>query len=130
MADEKVKARTRKVEVSSLLAIDSPGVVWILDAFDDLRQVPGVIFGGGGEPAPTPRPPAPGLPLPEAAQFIAYCSSDHSSDTPSVTVDGHWMGALVNSFGEAAKEAGAHQDGGASVFLYVNAALVGPVTMP
>ena len=129
MADEKVKARTRKVEVSSLLAIDSPGVVWFLDAFDDLRQVPGVIFGGGGSGEPsTPSRPAP-EPLPEAAQFIAYCSSDHSPEMSSVTVDGHWIGALVNSFGEAADEAAAHQDGFASVFLYVNAALVGPVTM-
>jgi hypothetical protein len=37
MPDEKVKARTRKVEVSSLLSIDSPAVLWVLHAFDELR---------------------------------------------------------------------------------------------
>ncbi len=89
-----------------------------------------MIFGGGGGEPAAPGRPAP-EPLPEAAQFIAYCSLDHTPDTSErLTVDSHWIGTLLNSFGEAANEAAAHEDGGAGVFLYVNAALVGPVTMP
>jgi hypothetical protein len=125
MPDEKVKARTRKVEVSSLLSIDSPAVVWVLHAFDELRQVPGVIFAKGGGSgsssggesgsgeagsSTTPRP-KPEPPLPEPELFVPYCSLDHSLDVPGATVDGHWMGAVADRFEAASQEAQAHDDG-------------------
>lgn len=130
MADEKTKARTRKIEVSSLLSIDSPAVVWILDSIDDLEQVPGVIFGSGGGVGEPSSPPPPKPPLPEPARYVAFCSLSHDPKLPGFTVDGHWMTQDMFEYADAQAAAAAHEDGQAAVYLYVNGAIVGPVNGP
>jgi hypothetical protein len=138
MPDEKVKAESDGdvIEVSTLLSIDSPMVIWRTD-LEALGLGGGSTGGGstgggeasgggltgGGEPSGGGEPP-----LPQVVQYIATCDAVfHGPEVEGALEDGRWFASLVQSFDEAHALAQQHLDGLAYVGVYVDGILVGPV---
>ena len=135
MGDEKVKAaKSEKIEVSTLLSIDSPMAIWHtdLDALglgggggsgsSGTEGSSGVTSGGeatsGGETA-----------KPQVFDYIATCDAvPHSVDLVGAAEEGgRWFGVFQHEYGAALEQAQQHEDGLAYVGIYTNGVLVGPV---
>ncbi len=134
MGDEKVKAEKggNRIEVSSLLSIDSPMSVWQTDletlglggggsssssGTEGSPTSTGESTSSGGEPAKRQVP-----------TYIATCDAVvHELDVPGAVDDGRWFGSFQSRYEDALAQAQAHEDGSAYVGIYLNGVLVGPV---
>jgi hypothetical protein len=126
MPDEKVKAESEGdvIEVSTLLSIDSPMVIWRGDLKKLVGSGGGITRGGG---SPTGEPP----PAPTTVEYIATCDAVfHDPAEPGAIDGGRWFGAWQRDQQAALDEARQHLDGHAYVGMYVDGVLVGPVVRP
>jgi hypothetical protein len=139
MPDEKVKAESDGdvIEVSTLLSIDSPMVIWRTDlealglgggstggGSTGGGEVSGGGLTGGGEPSGGGEPP-----MPQVVQYIATGDAVfHGPEVEGALEDGRWFASLVQTFDEAHALAQQHLDGLAYVGVYVDGILVGPVS--
>ena len=114
-----------KVEVSPLLAVDTPAVMWLVRGFEEPHL--GSVGGGssGGEPGGG-GPPTPNV------TYMAICDAFvHPADLPGTLSGGVWTGAAHEDAQKAFNDANAHDDGGVSharVFMSVGATFVGPLS--
>lgn len=118
MAELKVK-KARTIEVSPLLSVDSPMVIWHIDELEEGKIAgPGIDVSGGGE-----------SPVPQPDQFMVVCNAfPHPPDLLGTLPNGVWMTGLIDNKDLAFGHAQTHEDGGAQVFLSVGAILVGPIS--
>jgi hypothetical protein len=128
MPDEKVKAESEDevIDVSPLLSIDSPMVVWR----GDLKRLVGG-GGGSGEVGGSGSGTGEPSPAPTTVEYIATCDAVfHDPGEPGAIEGGRWFGAWQRDQQAALDEARQHLDGHAYVGMYIEGVLVGPVVRP